>query len=204
MADPTSLFEGEPETTQEAIMEATYDALGKHGYADLTIQRIGDEFEKSKSLLYHHYDSKDALLIDFLAFMLERMEANVPIEERDDADEQLHTVFEHVFLELLGESREEFLRAMVELRAQAGHDDAYRERFTMNDAFLHRRLVEIIREGIDQGVFRDVDPEPTASMILTTMNGAMFRMATADDTDLDAVREELGEYLRLRLLADED
>ena len=37
--------------TRAAIMEATFEALSKHGYADLTIQTIADEFEKSKSLL---------------------------------------------------------------------------------------------------------------------------------------------------------
>lgn len=198
----SELFDEEPGDTREAIMKATYDALSKHGHADLTIQRIGDEFEKSKSLLYHHYDSKDALLIDFLGFMIRRMEERVPIDEGDTADEQLGIGFDHVFTELLSEEEERFMGAIVELRAQATHDETYRERFTKNDAFLQDRLAEIIAAGIEEGIFRDVDPDRAASMLLTTILGAMFRYTTAD-ADLTPVREELGEYLRARLLVED-
>jgi AcrR family transcriptional regulator len=69
------LFDDEPADTREAIMQATYRALRAHGYARLTIQRIGDEFPKSKSLLYHHYDGKDDLLLEFLSYMLDWRES---------------------------------------------------------------------------------------------------------------------------------
>jgi AcrR family transcriptional regulator len=196
-------FEGEPETTREAIMQATYDALAKHGYTDLTIQRIGDEFDKSKSLLYHHYDSKDALLIDFLGFMLEEMADDVPFEEQPNAHQQLVFAYDHVFGNLLSADRRAFIRAVVELRAQGAHDDAFREQFTANEAFLRSRLVEIIERGIDEGIFRAVDPDRVADMLLTVIDGAFIRHTTVEDADLDAVHEELEEYLRLRLLADD-
>ncbi|WP_247006421.1 TetR/AcrR family transcriptional regulator [Halorientalis litorea] len=202
MGRRTELFADEPEDTREAIMLATYDALSKHGYADLTIQRIGDEFDKSKSLLYHHYDGKDALLVDFLAFMLRRMEQQVPIDEGDTADEQLRVGFDHFFDDLLDGDDEAFLRALTELRAQACHDETYREQFTENDAFLENRLVEIIEQGIEQGVFREVDADRVASMVATTFLGAMTRNATAD-TDAASIQAELSEYLRTRLLADD-
>ncbi|MEF8774483.1 MAG: helix-turn-helix domain-containing protein, partial [Halobacteriales archaeon] len=60
---PEELFDADAEDTDEALMAATYRALCEHGYADLTIQQIGAEFEKSTSLLYHHYDGKDELLV---------------------------------------------------------------------------------------------------------------------------------------------
>jgi AcrR family transcriptional regulator len=197
------LFPDEPATTREAIMKATYDALCEHGYADLTIQRIGDHFEKSKSLLYHHYDSKDALLVDFMGFMLEQMEADVPIEETGDAHEQLQFAIGFMFLEMIGGHNDGFLQAMIEMRAQASHDDAYRERFTANDDYLIERYVDIIEEGIEAGVFRDVDPEPVAKMIFTTIGGAMTRYITSDDPDMDTVHEELLQYVRARLLPED-
>lgn len=194
------LFPDEPATTREAIMKATYDALCEHGYADLTIQRIGDHFEKSKSLLYHHYDSKDALLVDFMGFMLEQMEADVPIEEKGDPHQQLQFAIGFMFLEMMGGQNDDFLQAMIEMRAQASHDDAYRERFTANDDYLIERYVDIIEDGIEAGVFRDVDPEPIAKLIFTTVGGAMTRHTTSEDPDLDAVHDELLWYVRSRLL----
>jgi len=194
-------FEGEPGSTREAIMQATYDALAKHGYADLTIQRIGDEFEKSKSLLYHHYDSKDALLVDFLGFMLEQMEADVAFEEQPDAYQQLEFAFDHVFTHMLSTDRRAFIRALVELRAQAAHDGTYRRQFSANERFLAARITDVIETGVEEGTFREVDPRRVAEMVLTVLDGAILRHATIDDVDIDVVHEELDRYLRLRLLA---
>lgn len=194
-----NLFEN-PEGTREAIMKATYQALCKHGYADLTIQRIGDEFPKSKSLLYHHYDSKDALLLDFLAYMLEHFETSVPEEEYPDAAVHLQAVFDHVLPDELDEGRREFTSAMIELRAQAAHDPEYREHFTRSTRFFHERFVSIIENGIEQDVFRDVDPDRVATLLIATIDGARFQRVTTDgDEGIAAVRDELREYVETRL-----
>ena len=193
------LFEN-PEGTREAIMEATYRALCKHGYADLTIQRIGDEFPKSKSLLYHHYDSKDALLLDFLAFMLEHFETSVPREDYPDAAAQLQAVFNHVLPDELDEDRREFTSAMVELRAQAAHDPEYREHFTRSTRFFHDRFMTIIEDGIEAGIFREVDSDRVAALFLATIDGARFqRVTTNGDAGIPAVRAELQNYVETRL-----
>ncbi|MFC4440208.1 MULTISPECIES: TetR/AcrR family transcriptional regulator [Natrialbaceae] len=195
------LFEDEPASTREAIMQATYRALRKHGYAGLTIQRIGDEFPKSKSLLYHHYDGKDALLLEFLSFMLERFEATIPDREYGDAREHLEAILDHALPTDLDSERAEFRAAMVELRAQAATDEAYREHFTRNDRFFRRRLATVVRRGIEEGVFRDVDPERAAAMVLSSIHGAMQEEATTDTERTAAVREELRAYVESRLLA---
>ncbi|MFB6164489.1 MAG: TetR/AcrR family transcriptional regulator [Haloarculaceae archaeon] len=202
MDGPSERFEAEPDDTRAAIMKATYEALLKHGYADLTIQRIGDEFAKSKSLLYHHYESKDALLVDFMAFMLEVMEEAVPVEEGETADEKLQVVIDHVFENMLAED-DDFMHAMIELRAQAVHDEAFRESFTKNDEFITDRVREIIADGVAEGTFRDVDPDRAATMFLTFIQGAMFSHATTENADLDVIRGELETYLDLNLLGED-
>lgn len=190
----------DPNGTREEIMEATYEALCQHGYADLTIQRIGDEFPKSKSLLYHHYDSKDALLLDFLAYMLEHFETSVPRQDHPDAAAHLQAVFDHVLPDELDEGPREFTSAMVELRAQAAHDPEYREHFTRSTRFFHDRFATIVESGIDQGVFRDVDPDRVAALLLATIDGARFQRVTIEgDDDIAAVREELRVYVETRL-----
>ncbi|VTT87832.1 Transcriptional regulator, TetR family [Halorubrum sp. DM2] len=67
----------EPSDTRQAILGAAFRALCEHGYANVTIQRIGDEFDKSPSLVYHHYDGKDELLIDLLEYLLDQFEASI-------------------------------------------------------------------------------------------------------------------------------
>jgi len=198
MTDPHSFLDA-PEGTREEIMRATYLALCEHGYAGLTIDRIGEEFPKSKSLVYHHYEGKDDLLLDFLDFVVDRFEAEVPLEDADGPRERLDAVLDHVLATPLPQGRREYLSAMVELRAQAAHDEAYREQFTRHDRFFTDRLVHLIERGIEAGDFREVDAEGVAAGLVATFNGAMtMRVTTAEDpvpTLRPALEAALHEYL---------
>ncbi|WP_436346299.1 TetR family transcriptional regulator C-terminal domain-containing protein [Natronorubrum sp. FCH18a] len=203
--DAPDPFESSPDDTHAEMMRATYDALRKHGYSDLTIQRIGDEFPKSKSLIYQHYDGKDDLLVTFLEFLLERFKADVPTEGFDDAHEHVQVLVEHSLPESLEPEHAQFTTVMTELRAQAAHDDAYREQFTRTDRFFREHIADIVRTGIDQGVFREVDPERTAAFVATTLHGAQTqRVTTEGDEPTAAARRELSEYVRSHLLADDN
>lgn len=199
MQDVESFLES-PDDTRGEMMRATYRALCTHGYADLTIERIGEEFPKSKSLIYHHYEGKDDLLVDFLAFMLDRFEATMPFEDASGADEHLESILDYVFATPLPDSRREFVSAMLELRAQATHDEAYRAHFTRHDRFVADRVGEVVACGVEDGTFRAVDPDAVASFLLATFNGSMLRRVTSEDDDAATVREELDAYLRAVLL----
>lgn len=201
---PDALFE-DSNDTREGIMKATYDALCEHGYADLTIQRIGDEFPKSKSLVYHHYDGKDELLLDFLEFMLDRFETNVPRRDYEDAAAHLQALLDHVIPDSLDDERREFTSAIIELRAQAAHDPAYHEHFTRHTRFFHERFETIIEQGIEEGSFRDVDSNQVAAFLLTTIEGTMVQRVTADVGESGpAVRDELQAYIETRLLGEDE
>jgi len=198
MTDVESFLES-PESTREEIMRATYLALCEHGYADLTVQRIGDQFPKSNSLVYHHYDSKDGLLLDFLGFMLDRFEEEMPFEDVDDPGEHLDAVLDHVFATPLPDERREFVRAMVELRAQAANDERYREQFTRHDRFFTERIAAIVDAGIERGVFQSVDADAVATLLVTTINGSMTQRVTSAETVAATVREQTDSVVRALL-----
>ncbi|WP_338727245.1 TetR family transcriptional regulator C-terminal domain-containing protein [Haladaptatus sp. DJG-WS-42] len=198
----TPPFAIDPADTREAIMLATYRALCTHGYADLTIQRIGNEFSKSKSLLYHHYDSKDELLLDFLSFMLDSLDEQLPVHQSDGASDHLRAIVERMFAPTDEDGHGAFSRAMVELRAQAAHDDAYREHFTRSDQFFRKHIAHTIRSGIEQGVFQDVDANETAALLQTMFIGTMTQRVTGDEDALDATMTALNEYIDSQLLLD--
>ncbi|QLD88243.1 TetR/AcrR family transcriptional regulator [Natronomonas salina] len=192
-----------PEGTREEIMRATYLALCTHGYADLTVQRIGEEFPKSKSLIYHHYDGKDDLLLDFLSFMLDRFRTAMPFPDAAGPREHLEAILDYVLATPLPEDRREFTRAMVQLRAQATHDEDYRAHFTRHDRFVVDSLEAIIDRGVAAGHFRPVDAEAVAAFLLVTFNGSMLQQVTSEPTSGSAVRDELDAYLQAVLLADD-
>lgn len=194
MTDVPSFLE-EPSDTREAIMKATYRALCEYGYVDLTIQRIGEEFEKSKSLIYYHYEGKDELLLDFLDFMLEQYEERIPYPRNQRAPAYLAAILDRV-LDLPGSAAVgDFSRAMVELRAQAAHDPKFREHFTRSDQFFRNQIARIIRMGIEDSDFQNVDPQRTASLIHAIIIGTMTGRASTNDEFAAQIRDEVDRYL---------
>jgi AcrR family transcriptional regulator len=190
--------------TRTAIMEATYRALCEHGYADLTIDRIDEEFEKSKSLLYYHYDDKDEILLNLLEYILDQFAVEDTVDPEDDPDIQLRTFIEAFLPWRLDEEADEFQTAVFELRSQALSDGDYREQFARADALLIGTIVSLIEDGIEAGTFREVDTERTAEHIYSTINGAMLRrLTTEDESAVRTARKELDEYVDAYLAPDE-
>jgi AcrR family transcriptional regulator len=184
------------EDTQTAIMEATYRALCEHGYSNLTIDAINAEFEKSKSLLYYHYDNKDEILLNLLEYILDQFAIEDTVDPDDDPDIKLRTFIEELLPWTLDEEATEFQIAVFELRSQALSEEAYREQFTRADALLKGTIVDLIEEGIEEGTFREVDADRVADHLFSTINGAMLRRLTAgDESAIRATRKGLDEYI---------
>ncbi len=196
------LFPAEPDGTEAALMRATYDALCEWGYADLTIQRIGDEFPKSKSLIYQHYNGKDELLRSLLTYLLDRFETQFPENVSSDPVECLLEILEYTVAPGGDTDRTKFRSAIIELRAQAAHDEAYRRHFSHSDQVFHSHLAGVIEAGIETGAFRAVDPEREGALLLSILNGAMLQRATTDRTDLiETVHDAVTNHVEDNLLA---
>lgn len=182
--------------TETAIMEATYRALQKHGYADLSISNIADEFEMSKSLLYYHYEDKDELLVAFLDHIIGRFSEDIAVDAWTDPEVQLRSFFDRLLPTTLATDRREFQVALFELRAQAPHHETYRERFTTTDRLIRETIAEYITAGIEENDFRDVDPDETAQLFLSVINGGMLERVTTDDSDpIEDLRGALDDYV---------
>ena len=199
--DPFGSDSGE---TRTAIMRATYEALIEHGYENLTIQRIGDKFPKSKSLIYQHYDGKDEVLVELLEFLLDHFETQMPKPAGGNAHDCLRAILDYVLAPEPDTERVELTKVMVELRGQAPHNETFEAYFTANDGRFRRSLADIVERGIEEGVYRPVDADAVAEFLLTTISGGTVRRATAADAvDIVAIRNEVDAYLDARLLRDD-
>jgi AcrR family transcriptional regulator len=193
-------FPEDPDETRVEILQATDAALREHGYAALTIDRIGAEFSKSKSLLYHHYDGKDDLLTDYLTYLLDTFDERMGCADDADPHARLTRFLDGAFDPTVMD--EGLKSAIVELRAQGASDPEYRRHLTDHDRLFREHVADIVADGVESGVYRDVDPEQVAAMIHAISGGAMTQSTTSEEETWDAVRAELEAYFRERLLAD--
>jgi AcrR family transcriptional regulator len=191
----------EPADTRQAILGAAFRALCAHGYADLTISRIGEEFDKSPSLVYHHYDGKDELLVDLLGFLLDGFEASVSsdafdLSPRDRIDAYISATLDPGSVDDAYAPDGRFMTAIVELRAQAATDDAYRDHFDRSDRVFGAFLETAVRDAaadlqtttgsdtvVDSDDAEPLDAAEVAATLQTFATGGMLRWATTADRD---------------------
>jgi len=198
MIDETSFF-GDISGTREEILEATYYALCEHGYAGLTIKKIGAHFDKSQSLIYHHYDNKDSLLLDLLGYMLEQIEQQVLFSKEPPGD-YIDIVVNEIFDETESQGCA-FTQAVIELRAQTAHNEEYYELFRRSDNFIRKQLTQIIRAGVNKGMFDVDEPKESAALFQTVLIGIQTEYLTADTQTIAESKAEFRRYVETCLRA---
>ncbi|WP_265108990.1 TetR/AcrR family transcriptional regulator [Halosolutus halophilus] len=189
---------------RETIMVGTYEALCDRGYTDLTAQDIADRTDKSKSLLFYHYDSKEDLVADFIRYLVERFDERVAAVSDRPPVERLATFVDWFLYGAGDDDRRSFHTALLELRAQAPYNERYREQLRRSDERLRETLEDILRDGIASGDFHEHDPEETAALLIAAFDGARIRQLTLGcDTYLDAVRSGTVGAVFADILADD-
>ncbi len=189
--------------TEIEIMEATYNALLEHGYADLSISRIAEQLGKSKASIYYHYDSKEALMVAFLDFAVDQLDAAIGTDADDGPSEELAGILEQLLPLDPDEEQRQQQRIIVELRSRAVTNQAFHEQFTRFDEQLVATIRDVVVRGIEAGEFRDVDPTRVAEHVAATATGAAYQAATADrDGAVAAARVALSAYLDAEVRAD--
>jgi AcrR family transcriptional regulator len=187
-----------PSTPTDDIMCATYRALCRHGYADLTMQDIADEWANSKAALHYHYDTKRGLLLAFLDHLFESYTERVADPAEGTPRERLDTLVAAALDPPRTDATRELRTALFEVKAQAPHDDAFRERLERFDRYLQAEIRGVVGAGVEAGAFRaDVDPDEIATLLVTLVNGAHSRrIVLGDDAGVpEAIRSFVDDHL---------
>lgn len=184
------------------FLEATYRALCAHGFADVTMQDIADETDRSKASLHYHYDGKDDLFEHFLEHLYAEFEEMTADPPGETPAERLVGMIRTVLSTDGGGEAGGFTTALLEIKAQAPYREAFRERLTWIDDRAADRVRSLVVEGIEAGEFpAETDPDAVASFVTTYMHGTWTRSIAAG-CDVAAIREHLVEYV-LDLLAED-
>lgn len=171
--------------SKEEIMNATYAALCRHGYADLSIQNIADESDKGKSLIYYHYDDKEDLMKAFMDHLKKDIRVRQDKVRGKDPLDRLDFMLD-MYLGIEDDDMWEFQKAIQEFRAQAQHNPDFRDKFREIDLMVKKDVVELMREA------EACNPEMAAEMFLSLIEGSITRKVSTDDReDLAALKEEI-------------
>jgi len=205
------LFQDEPQSGRDKILRAVYKITKNEGYGSVSIQLVADVAGLSKATVYHHFEDKDDLMLSFYESVLDKMGEQIGQIHISDPIDRLHGMIDRMVLgqlsdEVANRAGDELpsdtdigpgdpLRTFMEIRVQAIHEAAYRDRISTIDQAFRDVFTSAIEDGIEQGRIREIDAERTADMLYTLLLGGLLRRTTTDDADLKAIREEAYEVV---------
>lgn len=193
--------------TEEVIMEATFRAISKHGYADLRLRDIGEEMEMTRQVIHYHFDGKYDLLSSFLEYIIDQYEGSVDVEEDADPQTELTIRIDQC---LFGPEFDEFghwdrMKVFHELYSHAQNDDQHRRIFNNHYERMRDSIVEVVEEGMEEGVFRKVDAERMGQLITDVIHAARGRKISLGHDDApEEARRAIDEFILDSLYVDDE
>jgi AcrR family transcriptional regulator len=150
------------------ILEASAKIIRQKGYHAASMQDIADAVNLQKASLYHHFSSKQEILLALLDQALDMLIEQVSAVLAQDipSDEKLCRAM-RVYL---GSLDEHAALTSVLLLEHRSLDPEYHERHIPRRDRFERLWRDLIKEGVESGVFHDTNPAMTARALLGVMN----------------------------------
>ena len=161
------------EETRAKIMEASIKLFSNRGYNKASVDEICEEAGISKGAFYHHFKSKQALFLALLDGWLQFVDNAIEATQDKTVPEtfmQMTEAFPYIF-ETAGENLPMFL----EFWLQASRDKKIWEAGIAPYRRYHKYFTSLIKKGVDEGSFVEVDPELASRMIVSTAMGLLLQ-----------------------------
>jgi TetR/AcrR family transcriptional regulator len=166
---------------KQEILETSLRLFSAKGFHAVSMQEIAETSEFAVGTLYNFFDNKEELFNKLMDSCGERITGTILsiLDGPGDEAERLANFFQH--LPMLMEEHTEFIKLYVsELGTRGAKLSKRQEKENMDDV-LNSRLEQLIRVGIDKGIFRSVDPLITAKAINSTVETLAFEIADQFD-----------------------
>ncbi|OEV11185.1 TetR/AcrR family transcriptional regulator [Streptomyces nanshensis] len=189
------------------IVRETVRLIAEQGFHAVRVSDIAEACATSTAAIHYHFPGRAELLEAAVRWCMDEDTArrSAHLAEAADAAEELRQLVE-LQIPLSAQQRRQW-RVWLDLWAEAArstavgrlHVDYYRQWRTT--------VADVIRRGVDQGVFRDVDPESAALRLTALIDGLAAQvLATSPDrpggTDAEAMRGALFAHVATELAAE--
>jgi AcrR family transcriptional regulator len=161
------------EETRARIIESATKLFSNRGFNASSVDDICAEAGISKGAFYHHFESKQALFLALLDSWLQAIDNAIETSKDQTAPEtfmQMTEAFPYIF-----ETAGEGLPMFFEFWLQASRDKKVWEASIAPYRRYHKYFTALIKKGIDEGSFVEVDPELASRMIVSTAMGLFLQ-----------------------------
>ncbi len=154
--------------SKEAILESAAQVFRQKGFHGASMADIAEAVQLQKASLYHHFSSKQEILVELLNraldILVEGMTAVLALDV--PPDEKLHLAM-RAYLRTLSEQGDLVSVLLLEHRSL---DREYHPRHIPNRDRFEQMWRDLIQQGVDAGVFHCEDIPLTVRGLLGVMN----------------------------------
>ena len=161
------------EETRSKIIESAIKLFSTRGFNAASVDDICVEAGISKGAFYHHFKSKQALFLALLDGWLQTIDNAIEASKDKTVPEtfmQMTEAFPYIF-----ETAGEGLPMFLEFWLQASRDEKIWQASITPYRRYHKHFTALIKKGVDEGSFVEVDPGLTSRMIMSTAMGLLLQ-----------------------------
>jgi len=155
-------------TSKQAILDAAQDLLARHGYAGLSMRELALESGLAKATIYHYFQDKQEIFRQVLERDMYTAHAHVLAAMAKEVGclAKLRAAI-YAYFSLMHARRAIIMSVMREI----GENKPMLHEMICSHRNLHLGpLMNLIQQGIDEGVFRPVNVEYTTYSLLGMIN----------------------------------
>jgi AcrR family transcriptional regulator len=161
------------EETRAKIIESSIKLFSTRGFNAASVDDICRDAGVSKGAFYHHFESKQALFLALLDGWLQTIDQAIEAARDKTVPEtflQMTEAFPYIF-----ETAGEGLPMFLEFWLQASRDEKIWQASIAPYRRYHKYFTSLIKKGVAEGSFVEVNPDVAARMIVAMAMGLLLQ-----------------------------
>jgi AcrR family transcriptional regulator len=157
------------ELVEKQMYETAAQLFARRGYAGTSLQDIADAMGITRPALYYYVKSKDELLAKLVTEITERNTAQIVALATASKLDPVERLSRIAYLMAYNRALDPTRFLLLE-RSESDLSDALAEIHEGNKRAMLRSVIEMIKQGIEAGQFRPVDPRTAALAVIGMCN----------------------------------
>jgi AcrR family transcriptional regulator len=157
------------------LTRAAYKVVGQKGYYDFTIRDIAREAGLSTGLVHYYFKNKEDLLLNLLKEINRNMLIilNKAIGASEDPQEKLNIFMNQAFNVVRNEK--DYFYIVIDFWTQVNKNERMKRANTKLFKSYRDEISKILEEGMESGVFRNMDVNYTSIVIISIIQGMIIQ-----------------------------
>ncbi len=156
---------------KEQIVRATVDCISKFGYHNFSMQDVARTAGVSKGIIHYYFLNKDELMMSVLDKVAGDIERVLQSDMANIEDPfQKMEIFVNVCFDVVRSTRE-YYQVNMDFWTQINQKDEVRGVIARHYAKFRETAAKVVRQGLQSGKFRQVDPAQYGSFVIAVIDG---------------------------------